>query len=108
VVAINFDPPDQRSYDLPRAEPVEAIEADADLGSKILQLTDDQGQLALGFRHLGGRLLSLLELGNARLEPGDARLELGAVNHPGGIAVDQPTDSALQCRDLAFKLGQFL
>lgn len=108
VVAIDFDPPDQRSDDLPHPKPVKTIKADADRGRKVLQLTDGQAQLALGFGHLDGCLLSLLELGNARLEPGDARLEPGAVNHPGSITIDQAANSAPEGRDLTVKLGQFL
>src|SRR6476619_6564802 len=36
VVAINLDPPHQRSYDVPCAEPVEGIKPIAHLGGEVL------------------------------------------------------------------------
>ena len=76
TIAIDLDPPDQGSDDRPSAEPIEVGETDADLGGEVLQLADDQGQLSLGFRRFGGGASSLSELGDAHLEPGDARLGL--------------------------------
>ena len=37
VVAIDLDPPHQRSYDVPCAEPVEGIKPGANLGSEVRQ-----------------------------------------------------------------------
>src|SRR5919202_2679889 len=76
VVAINLDPPHQRSYDVPCAEPVEGIKPSAHLGGEVLQLTGDRDKLPLGVCRLGRVLLPLLKLGHTRLEPGNARLEL--------------------------------
>src|SRR3954452_7039473 len=72
VVAINLDPPHQRSYDVPCAEPVEGIKPSAHLGGEVLQLTGDQDQLPLGVCRLGRVLLPLLKLSHTRLEPGNA------------------------------------
>src|SRR4029079_14442956 len=45
VVAINLDPPHQRSYDVPCAEPVEGIKPIAHLGGEVLQMTCDKVEL---------------------------------------------------------------
>jgi hypothetical protein len=54
VLSVDFDPADQRADDLPHGEPVETVQIEPDPGGKVLNLADDQGQLALRLRRLGG------------------------------------------------------
>jgi hypothetical protein len=108
VLAVDFDPPDQRSDDLPCTVPIEPVETVAHSGREVLDAADDEGELAFGVDRFGGRTLLVSELGDARLERGDARLELGAIDHARGIAVDQPTDPAPKSRQLALGSSQLL
>ena len=96
MLRVDFDPAHQRADDLPRVEPIETVKTVPDPGGKVLDLADDQGQLALSLRRLGGSTLLLLQPGNARLQPADTRLEFVTLDHPGGVTVDQATDAALQ------------
>jgi hypothetical protein len=82
TVAIDLDAPDQGADDVAPTCPVDAIQALADPGRELVQPADDHGQFAGGFHHLGGEPLAFLDLGQAAAQPGDARLELGAVDSP--------------------------
>ena len=60
MLSVDFDPAYQRADDLPRVEPIETVKTVPDPGGKILNLADEQGQLALGLRRFdGGALLRL-------------------------------------------------
>src|SRR5215218_2830337 len=91
-VAVDLDPPDERPDEVPPPVPVETVEAIPDARREVLEPTDDQGQLPFGLDRLGRGPPS-------RLETRDAGLELGAVEHALGVAVDQPTDAAAQGGD---------
>src|SRR3954451_1907316 len=93
MLRVDFEPAHQRADDLPRVEPVETVKTVPDPGGKILNLADDQGQLALSLCRLGGSALLLLQPGNARLQPADTRLEFVTLDHFGGVIVDQATDA---------------
>jgi len=60
MVSIDFDPAYQRADDLTHVEPVKTVKTVPDPGGKVLNLADDQGQLALSLRRLGGDALLLL------------------------------------------------
>ena len=96
MVSVDFDPAYQRADDLPHVEPVETVKTLPDPGGKVLNLADDQGQLALSLRRFDGGALLLLQPDHARLQPTNARLEFVTLDHPGGVTVDQATDAALQ------------
>ena len=74
----------------------------------MVKLAHDQGEFALGLCGFGRGALLVLQLGHAQPKPGHARLELRAVDHAGGVAVDQPADPALQGCCLLPELGQFV
>jgi hypothetical protein len=96
MLRVDFDPAHQRADDLPRVEPIETVKTVPDPGGKILNLADDQGQLALSLCRLGGSALLLLQPGNARFQPANTRLEFVTLGHSGDVTVDQATDATLQ------------
>ena len=108
MVTVDLDPPHEGPDDLAGADPIEVMQAVSDLGCKVLKLAHDQGEFALGLCGFGCGALLVLELGHARPESGHARLELRAVDHAGGVAVDQSADPALEGCCLLPELGQFV
>jgi len=73
------------------------------LGSKILHPADDQGQTAFDLGRLGQRLSLLPDAREPLLQAGDAGPELALLDHPLGVAVDQPAGPPAQALDLAIE-----
>jgi len=71
------------------------------LGGKVLHPADHQGEAAFGLGRVDQRLPLLLHAGKPLPQAGNARLELAMVDHPFGIAVDQPADPPTQAVNLA-------
>ena len=67
MLAVDFDPPDQRSDDLPCTVPIEPVETVAHSGREVLDAADDEGELAFGVDRFSGRTLLVSELGDAAL-----------------------------------------
>jgi hypothetical protein len=105
MAAVDLDPSDQRADEVSLALPIELVQTLVDLGRELFEPADDQAQLALALGCGRSRLPPLLELRAAGLEASNAGLELAAVDHPLGIAVDQPADAALKAGDLSIELG---
>ena len=85
---VDLDSPDEGAKDLAPAEPVQAVQSLAHLRGEVLKSARYKGQVALGLGRFEGRLMLLGELGQSSFHSGDARLELGLVDHPLRIAVD--------------------
>ena len=100
MLAIDFDPADQGSDDVAFALPVDAVQPLADPGRELVQPADDHGQFAGGFNRLGGEPLVFLDLAEAAAQPRDAGLELGAIEQPFGVAIDQAADPAAKAGGL--------
>jgi hypothetical protein len=102
-IAVDLDPAHQGADDLPRATPVQLVEATADLGREVFDPADHQAQAAFGLGHLDPRLSPLLHAREPLPQAGDARLELLLLDHSFRVDVDQPTDSPTQALGLAIQ-----
>ena len=83
-----------------RARPVEVGEPAVDLGGEVLHPADHQRQAAFGLGRFGECPPLRLRPGEPLPQAGHAGPELVALDHPFGVAVDEPADAAAQPGDL--------
>jgi len=97
---VNLDPLHQRSNDTTLGLPVQVIQVVGQGGGEVVQMPDDQPQIALR-RGLVGKVFRLrFEDRHALLEARHAGLEFAFLDEPLGITVDQAPDALAQLADL--------
>jgi len=89
---VNLDPLHHRPYDTTLGLPVQVIEVGGHGGGEVVQMPDNQPQIALRGGLVGEVFGLCVEDRHALLEARHAGLEFTLLDEPLGIAVDEAPD----------------
>ena len=97
---VNLDPLHHRPYDTTLGLPAQMIQGVGHGRGEVVQMADNQPQIALRRRLLGKVFRLRFEDHHALLEARHAGLEFALLDEPLGVAVDQAPDPLSQLADL--------
>ena len=108
AIATDLDSAHHDADELAFARPVEPIEATADLGRKLLQATDHEGQFAFCIGGIERGLSLFLKLRHTLPLASNSRLKLNLFDQACGVAVDEAIDAATERSHLAIEASDLL
>ena len=98
---IDFDSPDQSAHDVAAAIPVQLANSGPHSRCELLEVPNDQNEISLEVERLDERDPFTFQSAETLLQAADARLELGAVDDPFRVSINQSVDTATEPRDLS-------